>query len=113
MINGGLGDFVKDHPMYGYTGLDRRLEVFDEVPADGLTLTVFVGCQIDGTGLLGEGSQFLNHLGAALSQLIGGLEMVVHVDGHALRGKVCDMANRSQDVKVGTEQRTNCFGLGW
>ena len=56
MVNGGLGDFVKDHTVYGHTGLDRRLEVFDEVPTDGLTLSVFVGCQIDGTGLLGKGS---------------------------------------------------------
>ena len=113
MVNGGLGDFVEHHPMHGHTGLDRRLEVFDEVPTDGLTLSVFVGCQIDGTGLLGENSQLLDDLGATLGQFVGGLEVVVHVDGHALRGKVCDVAHRSQDVKVGTEQRTNCFGLGW
>ena len=113
MVNGGLGDFVEHHPMHGDTRLDSRLEVFDEVPADGLSLAVFVGCEINRTGLLGEYSQLLDDLGAALSQLVGGLEMVVHVDGHALRGEVCDMANRSQDVKVGTEQRTNCFGLGW
>ena len=54
MVNGGLGDFVEHHPMHGYAWLDGRLEVFDEVPADGLSLAVFVGCQINRTGLLGE-----------------------------------------------------------
>ena len=54
MVNGGLGDFVEHHPMHGHAWLDGRLEVFDEVPTDGLSLAVFVGCQIDGTGLFGE-----------------------------------------------------------
>ena len=99
--------------MHGDAWLDGRLEVFDEVPADGLSLAVFVGCQINRTGLLGEYSQLLDDLGAAVGQFVGGLEVVVHIDGHALGGEVCDMAHRSQDVKVGTKQRTNCFGLGW
>ena len=44
MVDGGLSDFVKHHTVYGHAGLDRRLEIFEKVPTDGLTLTVLVGC---------------------------------------------------------------------
>ena len=44
MVDGGLSDFVKHHTVYGHARLDRRLEIFEKVPADGLTLTVLVGC---------------------------------------------------------------------
>jgi hypothetical protein len=85
--DGGLGDLVEDHP------LDRhlRLQLVEEVPCDGLALTVLVGGEVELVGVLEQ----LLELGD-VGLLVAGhhvvrLEAVVDVDGHPPPRLVLDL----------------------
>jgi hypothetical protein len=90
--------------MDGSAGFDGRFEILDEMPADGLAFAVFVGCEIDRTGVLHQAPEFFNDLGAALSEFVGGLEVVVDIDSQSLRRKVGDVTHGGLDFIVGTEK---------
>ena len=88
MIDGRLGDLVEHHAVHRRPRLESRLEVFDEVPTDGFALAVFVGGEIHGRRLLHELTQFLDDLGTALGEFVGGLEVIVDVDSKTLRRQI-------------------------
>ena len=67
---------MKHHAVAFHLGL----QVFLEVGRDGLSLAVFVGCEIHNSGVLQIGLQIFHNLLAALSEFVGSLEMVVYID---------------------------------
>ena len=101
------GDLVEDHP------LDRhlRLEMLEEVPADRLALAVLVRREVQLAGVLQRGSELLDHLGAALGQLVGRLETVVDIDRQALRRQVGDVPHRGAHVVGVAEELGDRLGL--
>ncbi len=84
VFDGGLGDFVEHHAVHG----DLRLQILLEVGGNGLPLAVFVGGEIHGRRLLHELTQFLDDLGTALGEFVGGLEVIVDVDSKTLRRQI-------------------------
>ena len=65
------------------------------MPADRFPLAVLVGGKVELTGILQRQLEVLDHLLAALGELVGRLEPIVHVDREALRRRqVSDVANR-------------------
>ena len=62
VVDGGGGDLVEHHPLHRHL----RLEVLEEVPADGLALAVLVRCEVQLAGVLEGGLEVLDHLLAAL-----------------------------------------------
>ena len=70
------GDLVEHHPAYRHLGL----ELVEEVPGDGLTLAVLVGCEEELGGVLEEALE-LGHVGALVpGHHVVGREVVVDVD---------------------------------
>ena len=112
MADGGLGDLVEHHAVHGHAGFDGRLQVLDQMPTDGLALAVLVRRQIHGAGLLHQLPQLLDHLGAALGELVRGLEVVVDVDGQSLGGKVGHVTDGGADVVLRAQERRDGLGLG-
>ena len=108
VLNGRAGDFVKHHAM----ALDLGLQIFLEVGRDGLSLAVFVGCEIHHGGVLQIGLQVFHNLLAALGELVGSLEMVVYIDRHPLAGEVGNVAHRGSDDVLASEELRDGFGLG-
>ena len=100
-------DLVEHHP------LDRhlRLQVLEEVPADGLALAVLVRREVQLGGVLEGRTQVLDHLLAALGELVRRLEPVVHVDGQALRREVGDVAHGGAHVVGVAEELGDGLGL--
>ena len=108
MGDGVGGDLVEHHPLHRHL----RLEVFEQVPADGFPLAILVGGEIELAGILERGAQVLDHLLASHGQLVGWLEPVVDVDGKALGRQVGDVANRGAHVEVLAEKLGDGLGLG-
>ena len=94
MINGRFSNFMEYHPVNWSAWFDSRLQIFDEMPTDGFTFTVFVGCEIDRAGVLHQAPELFDDLGPTLREFVGGLEVVINIDSQTLRGKVGDMAYR-------------------
>ena len=108
LVDCSLGDFVKHHAL----GLYFWLQVFEKVRGNGFALAVFVGCDIEGAGGFERGLQFFDDGGAALRQLIVGLEAVVDVDREALAREVGNVADRCADVVTVTEKFGDGFRFG-
>ena len=103
----GLGDLVEDH------AADRhlRLQVFEEVGGDGLTLAVFVGGKVQLGGVLQRTLQLLDHGAAAFGELIRWLERVLHVDRQPLAREVGDVTDRGANVEGGSQVLGDRFRL--
>mmetsp|Transcript_44309 Transcript_44309/g.108288 ORF Transcript_44309/g.108288 Transcript_44309/m.108288 type:complete len:209 (+) Transcript_44309:2877-3503(+) len=69
-------DLVEDSALDRYLGLEK----FEKVPADGLTLPVFVRCEDELRGLLLAFDQTCNHCLFACKGHVEGLEVVVWVN---------------------------------
>ncbi len=90
-----LGDFVEKNP----AGHRRDLgNLFGDVPADGLPLTVGVGCDEDLVGLGSRLADPFDDLLLAMDDLQLRFEAVIHVNGQRTLRKVLDMAGRRFDL---------------
>ena len=89
LINCSLGDFVEHHPLYGHLGL----EVLEQVPANGLTLAVFVGCEIELARIFQQRPKVFDNNLAALGEFVGWFEAVVDIDGQTFARQVGNVAN--------------------
>ena len=107
MVDRGLGDLVEDHPLHR----DLRLQVLEQVPADGLALAVFVGGEVQLAGVLHQHPQLFDDLGAALGQLVRRLETVVDIDRQTLAGQVGDVADRGAHVERSSQELGDGLGL--
>ena len=108
VVDGGLGDLVEHHPLHR----DLRLQVLEEVPADGLALAVLVRREVQLAGVLHRRSQVLDHVLAADGQLVRGLEAVVDVDRQTLARQVGDVAHRGAHVEGAAQELGEGLGLG-
>ena len=68
--------------MFGLTG-----ELLGDVPGDGLAFAIGVGRQQHALGPLGRALDLGEHLLLAVDDLVLGLEVVLDVDAHGLRGR--------------------------
>ena len=89
MGNGRLRDLVEHHALHRNLGL----QLLQKMPANGFPLAVLVGGQIELGGILQEGLELFDNVFAAQRQLIGGFEIVVHINGKTLGRKVGNMAD--------------------
>ncbi len=79
-LNRLLGDLVEHHALV--TGVIAA-DGLAQVPGDGFPFTVQVGREIDGVGILGQTTQFVDHLFLAGQDLVLGLPAMLGVDPHA------------------------------
>ena len=107
VVDRGLGDLVEDHPLHRHL----RVEVLEQVPRDRLALAVFVGREVQLGGVLERGTQVLDHLLAAIGQLVRRLEPVVDVDVEALARQVGDVPDRGAHVEGTAEELRDRLGL--
>jgi len=89
VVDGALGDLVEDHALHG----DLRLQILEQVPADGFPLAILVRREIELAGVLHGRSQVLDDVLAAYGQLICRLEAVVDVDRQSLARQVGNVAH--------------------
>ncbi|MNZ46308.1 hypothetical protein D3C78_639860 [compost metagenome] len=75
-----LGDFVEHHAL---VALVIAADGLAQVPGDGLPFAVQVGCEIDGVGILGQATQFVDDLFLAGQNLVLGFPAMLRVDTHA------------------------------
>ena len=107
MVDGRLGDLVEHHPLHR----DLRLQVLQQVPADGLALAVLVGREIQLAGVFHQHTQVFHHLRAAHRQLVRRLETVVDIDRQTLARQVGDMAHRGAHVERVAQELGDGLGL--
>ena len=88
--DGGLGDLVKGHTL-GLAGI--QLQQLLQMPGNGFTFPVRVGCQINELGLVGGILQIVDDLALAVNGQIGGLEVVFHIHAQLLFGQVAQMSH--------------------
>ena len=81
------------------------------MPADGLTLAVLVGGEIQLARILQSRAQVLDDLLATFGELVGGLESVVDVDGQALARQVGHMTHRGAHIEGCAEELGDRLGL--
>ena len=108
MVNGGLGDLVEHHALHGHLGL----QVLEQVPRNGLPLAILVGGEIQLAGVLECRTQVLHDLATPLGQLVGGLEAVLDVHGHAATGKIGNVAHRGAHIELIAQEPGNGLRLG-
>ena len=107
--NRPLGDFVE----YDALGLVHgETQHFGQVPCDGLSFAVFIGCEPDGLGLLRELPQLVDHLLLVARYFVDGLEPLRDVDAEVLLGQVADVSETRFDDVVLAEELLDGFGLG-
>lgn len=107
--DGTLRDFVKDDAT-DWNTLD--VGCFEEVPGDGLTFAVGVGCEVYGAGAFSGLGKVLNGFLLVLRDLVKGLKVVGDVDAEAVLGKVPDMAKGSLHAEVLAQDLAYGPGLG-
>ena len=111
MLNGRFGDLVKnDAGQFGRFFADR----LGDVVADGFSLTVLIGRDIDGFGLFGELLQFLDGgVGIPRDGVFGYkvAGLVIDSDAESAFGKVPDMSFRGNDLVVLAKETADstCF----
>ena len=86
-------------------------ELLGDVPGDGFTLAVGVGCEQEHIGLLRFGLELLQHLGLRLDDLVRLLEAILHVDAHLL-GQIFDVALAGQHLVPGAQVLLDRLGFG-
>ncbi|MNC18922.1 hypothetical protein D3C75_668430 [compost metagenome] len=79
LLDGLLGDLVEHHALVAAV---VATDGFAQVPGDRLPLSIQVGCEIDGVGILGQTAQLLDHLFLAGQDLVPGLPAVLGIDAH-------------------------------
>ena len=120
-LNGFPGDFGEGHAVDGYLGL----EDFLQVPGDGLTLAVPIGCQVERVYFFKLALELGNLLLLVRVDHIVGFEAVFNVDGELAVGallevfgqlgrlrKVTDMTHGRVDQVVLAEVAANGLDLG-
>ncbi len=107
--DGGLGDFVEDNALGGRgVELQRLLQM----PCNGFSLAVLIGCQPHAVGLLDGFLQFADQRPLVVADLVLRRVSVLHVDAHLFLGKVADVSVTGTDGVVLTEEFLNGFRLG-
>ena len=104
-----LGDLVKCHtPGFGI----RQIQQFFQMPGNGLTLTVRVGCEID--GLRGSRSclQFLDQVFLSLDRDIAGRKISLQIHTHGGFRQIPQMSHTCLDGIIGTQIFSNGLRLG-
>ena len=104
-----LGNFVKSNPV-GF--LLRQLQKLLQVPGDGLSLPVRVGCQVDGFRLGGAFAQIRNHIRLILQGKVVGSKVPVNIHAHGALGQVPQVAHAGLHHIVRPQIFSNGFRLG-
>ncbi|MGC4089659.1 MAG: hypothetical protein QM756_17580 [Polyangiaceae bacterium] len=108
LLDALLGDLLElDAPHFEL----RPTKLLRDVPGDGLTFAIRVGCEQDDVGLFGFVLELVEDLGLGLDHLIGLFEALLDVDAHAL-GQVFDVALTGKHLIAGTKILLDGLGLG-
>ncbi len=112
MRDGLRGDFGEHYPVQGLV-LEQALLGQDlaDMPGDGLALTIWIGSQIDGTGVLGGLGDGIHVLLVLFLHLVAHGEVVIDIDRAVLARQIADMAVRGQDQEVLAEVFIDRFGF--
>ncbi len=108
VVDGGRGDLVEDHPLDRHPGL----QLLQQVPGDGLALTVLVGGEQQLVGVAQGRLEPAEHVLLLVVDHIGGLEAVLHVDAEPLGLQVADVADGGFDHVVPAEEPRDGARLG-
>ena len=108
VLDGGLGDLVKENAVGGSHGV----ELVGDVPGDGFAFTVRVGGQVNGGGALGRLLQIGERLGLALDRHVLRLEPALHVHSQLAGGQIAHVPDGGPDVVPGPEVLPDGLGLG-
>ena len=100
LLDGVAGDLVEHHAPHRHPGLQH----LGEVPGDGLALAVLIGREVELVGILQGGLEPADDVLRLVGHHVGGLEVVVDVDGEALRLEVADRTDRRLDDVVVAEE---------
>ena len=103
--DGRLGDFV-EHNAVGLLLVEA--EHLAEVPRDGFSLAVLIGCQPYLLGFLGLRTQVCHQLGLLFRNFIFRFERLL-VDAQLFLLQVADMAIARHHLEVRTEELLNCL----
>ena len=104
-----LGDLVERHA----PGLlVRQLQQVLQMPADGLSLAVRVGGEVDGLAPLGRRLQILDDILFALDGLIVGGKVPVHIYAQRALGQVAQMAHAGLHLIIRPQILADGLGLG-
>ena len=107
--NGGLGNLVK-HDAVGLRLV--QTEHLAQVPGDGLSLTVLIGCEPYLLGLAGIGLQLANQFLFLFWNFVVGLQCV-EVDTDLFLLQVADVTVTRHHLVVLPKELLNGLGLGW
>ena len=103
-----FGDLVEGDPL---RFLVRQIQQALEMPADGLSLAVRVGCEVDGVRRLGGLFQIGNDGFLALDRLVDRLKVVVHIHAEIAFLQVPEVAHAGLYLVVLAQIFSNGFGL--
>ena len=103
-----LGDFVEDD---AFRLIDRETQHFGQVPCDGLSFAVFIGCEPYGFRLR-EFGEFIDDLLLVSRNLVDGLEPFVDVDSEVFFREVADVSETRFDDIIRAEELFDGLGLG-
>ncbi len=96
LLDGGLGDFVKDHALELRLALGLLAAQFlGQVPADGLSLAIGVGGQEDFIRILGRLLELVHDLLAGGQDFVVDFETLFDIDAQFALGQIPDVAHGS------------------
>jgi len=110
-LDGPLGDLVEDDP--AHLPSLACAERLCDVPADGLALTIRVGGQVDGRGLLGGCLQLVQDLLACREGLVLGPEAPFDVHAQGLLGQIPDVSHGGLHAEVAPKVAVDGLRLRW
>jgi hypothetical protein len=109
VVDRRAGDLVEHHALHRHL----RLELLEEVPADGLTLAILIGREEELVRRLQRRLQLPDDVLLVLVDDVGRFEAVVHIDAEPFGGQVTDVADRRLDDEIVAQEPGDGAGLGW
>ena len=104
-----LGDLMENYPLQLHI---IQLRSLNQMPGDGLTLTIRVGGEIYGRGLLGRLPYLLHHRPLLLGNYVLGGETFFHIHSQSAPGQITNMSNASLDTIAVSQHPAHRFCLG-
>ncbi len=87
-----MGDFMERHPVYF---IFRQIQYLSQMPGNGFSLTIRVGCQIHFVTMGSELLKLLDGFFLVLGNLISRLEVILNVNPESVFSADCQVADMS------------------
>ncbi len=88
------------------------VDLFGDMPGDGFTFTVGIGCEVNRVGRFRGLLQIRHDLLLAFQDLIGRLKIIFYVDPEFALGEILDVTHRGADVIITAQIFFNGLHLG-